>query len=397
MKVYIIADDLTGACDTAAQWALFGLRTVVLLQTPTPVQDVDVVAFDTNTRSSSSGEAYKKLFDLGRELRGRSCDVLFKKIDSTLRGNLGSEIDALNDTLQPRCVLITPAFPQNNRRVVDGKLLLRDGGSSETNVDLLRLLESQTPRRHGLIELETVRQGSSQVRKRVLECLAGGIRYLVLDSSEEEDLRAIAQAGRTLDGRVLWVGSAGLASQIPTAFRLDRGSPAIAMPSCSNVLFLIGSANPVSRQQLNTLYARGNRPTFQLLHSAGHIQNSAEVRKCLSESLRTYGYAALSTPDRRLDVGEAGWVLLELVCLARKTVLSERVSGLVVTGGETARIFLDQGGVNELEILDEVEPGVPLSRVRGTTGGDLFLVTKAGGFGSPEVFLNALEYLSRRS
>ncbi|RLI05767.1 hypothetical protein DRO22_02310, partial [Candidatus Bathyarchaeota archaeon] len=119
----MIADDFTGACDVAVQFKKQGLETVVL----TDIEFLgsfkgvfDVVVVDTETRNLTSEDAYRKVRRAVRLLRQNNVKLVYKKIDSTLRGNIGAEINAVIDELDVKAIIVAPAFPDQKRTVING-------------------------------------------------------------------------------------------------------------------------------------------------------------------------------------------------------------------------------------------------------------------------------------
>src|SRR4051812_12242875 len=102
MKFAIIADDLTGANDSGVQLAKIGLKTsVVFRRNMQAVREQEAVVINTDSRSISKGEAYRRVKEAAIILKAFSTEIIFKKVDSTLRGNIGNEIDAVYDVFQP--------------------------------------------------------------------------------------------------------------------------------------------------------------------------------------------------------------------------------------------------------------------------------------------------------
>jgi len=114
-RIAVIADDLTGANDTGAQFAKIGLRTLVVLESTQEqsLRDHDVVVITTDSRALPAQDAYRKVANAAEWVRQRQYDAVYKKIDSTLRGNLGSEIEAIMDVLGCKLAIVAPAFPQD--------------------------------------------------------------------------------------------------------------------------------------------------------------------------------------------------------------------------------------------------------------------------------------------
>jgi uncharacterized protein YgbK (DUF1537 family) len=125
-KIAVIADDLTGANDTGVQFAKQGLATVVLLNAGNLSSGAasDVVVIDTGSRALPAAEARARAAEAARLVKSGGIGTVYKKIDSTLRGNLGVEIDAIMDGCGLALAVVAPAFPQNGRLTVGGLHLL---------------------------------------------------------------------------------------------------------------------------------------------------------------------------------------------------------------------------------------------------------------------------------
>ncbi|MHB1159801.1 MAG: four-carbon acid sugar kinase family protein, partial [Chloroflexota bacterium] len=109
VRLGIVADDLTGAMDTGVQFAKEGLHTVVMLGEGA-LPEAEMVVISTDSRDEPADEAYRRAKEAGLRLAGRA---IYKKLDSTLRGNLGPEIEGLLDGLGLGRALVAPAFPSS--------------------------------------------------------------------------------------------------------------------------------------------------------------------------------------------------------------------------------------------------------------------------------------------
>ena len=137
MKVLILADDLSGAADCAAPFAARGLRTVVTLGDPRGVDDADVVSIDADTRRLLPEQAGEEVARLVRTHAQGAGQLLYKKIDSTLRGHIGVEVAAALRELRrftPEAqLLVAPAFPKQGR-VTIGKQQYSNGIRVDANL-----------------------------------------------------------------------------------------------------------------------------------------------------------------------------------------------------------------------------------------------------------------------
>jgi len=280
-----------------------------------------------------------------RKALRRRAPILFKKIDSTLRGHVAAELAAARLALRARPVLFAPAFPAQRRRVRGARLRVHDRIPSG---DLRALLTAAGfPTAH------------VEARGNFRAALSVGARALVCDADSDADLDAVARAGLALRPRPLFVGSAGLARAIARTLPRRRSPIMPSVPS-RPIVAVVGSASPVSVRQAQVLSksrALGQRDLLV------HLQWTREPR-----------------PEDRPVVRRLGRLVAEAAPRAH----------YVLTGGETARALLDALGLSRLRLLGEVEPGVPF----GVAGGTL-VCTKAGGFGSPRTLARCVEAMKR--
>jgi len=297
----MIADDLTGACDAGVQSALRGLSTIVWLD-PDPREPSAVTVISTNSRNDPPAVAREKVRRACRALGG----VVFKKIDSTLHGNIVAEIEAVLEECGFREAWLAPAFPAQGRTVRGGWL---EVAGSERRVHLPALL-------------------------------GGHPRIRWFDAATQDDLARIARLAFSTDPRPLLAGSAGLAREVAALLPVGQAVPPVRRPAQGDVLFVIGSANPVTVAQVDYLKARH--------------------------------------PDARVTTIDA---------------LPERPAAraLVLSGGDTALEVCRALDVAGIRLAREILPGIPLGTLTGGCCDGLPVVTKAGGFGAVDALAAILE------
>src|SRR5580698_6079773 len=126
-RTFIIADDLTGACDAAIAFSRRGVDTRVMLDADRAEEsDTEVCAICTETRDVSEEQACETLRHIASQQHIGRYDRIFKKIDSTLRGNTFIEIQAAVDSFPDRFAIIAPAYPELGRTSADGMVHIRD-------------------------------------------------------------------------------------------------------------------------------------------------------------------------------------------------------------------------------------------------------------------------------
>ncbi|HEY1934470.1 MAG TPA: four-carbon acid sugar kinase family protein [Acetobacteraceae bacterium] len=328
----LLADDLTGALDSAARF--------VPLVGPVPVlrpgDDLPpTAAIDAGTRELDPSKAAIAVSCLAAHLG--DADIAFKKIDSLLRGHVAAELAACMRHFD-HCVL-APAFPFQGRVTRNGRQLLR---GQDIGVDL------------------------------AAELRAHGLAVSVLDAGTDADLDVLVAAHRTVPGRVLWCGTGGLAGAL--AGRRDVPCPQLPRP----ILALVGSDHPVAASQVAAV--------GPLLHHIG--DDTAADRAALRRSLETGAAAACVM----LPAGASRSEAARRIAARFSAVLAAmpRPGTLFVTGGETLRGLCDALAVQWLEVDGELMPGVPASILRGGDWDGQRVVSMSGAFGDVDFLARLL-------
>jgi len=421
MKLAIIADDLTGANDAGVKLAENGLRTSVMLGMDLPSSsESDVCVFDTDSRSLDREQAYERVKKAAEWIKERGFEAVYKKIDSTMRGNVGAEIDAVYDVFRPDFVIIAPAFPMNGRKVVGGYLyvngqLLHESEMADdpktpiTDSYVPSLLARQTQRPVALLESAILKADPASLTDRLEELASQGISYIVFDSTSEAQLAWIADAVRNSRFNVLWVGSAGLAHYLSGPESEARREPPPALtPSGLPVMLVVGSVNPNTRAQLARALKSPDVCGIELQSdqvSGSEEDRRAEIDRVCQEAFKAFGQGkqlALysSFPSRAASADLTGGTgvrpdsdaVASAIGRAAALILDRTgIDSLVLTGGDTAKQVCSHLKIVELELLREVETGIPVGRLKGSK--PYWAITKAGSFGAPETLLRLMNVL----
>jgi D-threonate/D-erythronate kinase len=379
MRVAIVADDLTGAMDASSPFADAGLRCRVLLGPNIACQasctDEAVLAIDTDSRDQLphlAAAAVRKALS-GIDLQST---LLFKKIDSTLRGNLASELGAALGASKRTLAIVAPAAPVHGRTLRGGQLFV--DGKVDGQMPLAVRLQTELPH-------VTVLTAASARQLKVHP----GPTVVVVDAQTDDELDSIAAFGLTHQDKVLFSGSSGLAAALARAVRPGMQS-GVALPRYDSVWFLVGSYNARSARQVEVLLDREPQlPKLVLAPTRSH--------PCLDSAwLAPVGLVhvhGLGTPPR-LDpnwvTGKMGEVAAALVAGAPCEI------ALFLTGGDTARSVLARLAVTDIEIIGSERAGVVHGRVR-LDARSVGIVTKAGGFGEPTLLADLALELSSKS
>ncbi|MFT0170488.1 4-hydroxythreonine-4-phosphate dehydrogenase PdxA [Paraburkholderia mimosarum] len=413
-RLLIIGDDLSGTADCAVTGIHHGLRSVVTLGAGSAhsADDIDVLAVDTDTRRHAPAEAARVNEQAWRVFADNR--RVYKKIDSTLRGNVAAEVKALVGVAG--MAIVAPAFPQAGRTTLNGRQFIFGVPVEASEVwrnehiagkaDLCSML-SEAGLRVALITLQTVREGASALHSKLAACQREQWQAVVCDSETDEDLATLAAASATL-GDVLWVGSAGLAvplvkilaasgSQSSDARRNSERPSIEDLSARHGVLVVVGSMSSVSHQQVATLCSNANGAVdfFEVSAQALLVPDSPAalaLTAAVTEALSRGRHATVAlSQSERIPVGDSALLARRLA--ERLTPAAQHAGGLIATGGETARALLSTMGIVALEVIEEIERGVPL--LAATYGGrSLPVVTKAGGFGQPDTLYRAWRRLA---
>ncbi|GIE28732.1 HPr kinase [Actinoplanes italicus] len=397
-----IADDYTGGTDVAAGLRRCGLRTVLLFGVPGPSvalpPDCDAVVVALKTRTIPAADAIEQSRRVQRWLgRHGAGQVYFKycsTFDSTDDGNIGPVTDALLDQAGSPMTLICPASPEHGRTVYQGHLFVNGVLLSESPMrdhpltpmkdpDLVRVLSRQTPHRVGLLPLDVIRTGD--VSAHLEQLRADGIRHVVVDATQDDDLIAVVAAVADLP---VLTGGAGLAGALAASRARSRAHQR-RRPVTGPGIVLAGSCSAATLQQV--AHARAVFPSYRLdpavTPEPGQLLHQAEtwLEKHLGDTpVLIYSSAQ---PEQRV-AGAAELLEHTLGTLARTAVwLGAR--RIVVAGGETSGAVVNALGIDAVEVTDEADRGVPWCRTAGTP--PLELLLKSGNFGRPDLLVRSME------
>ena len=425
MKLAIIADDLTGANDSGVQLAKYGLATSVFLKADSKnLLDNEAVVFDTDSRAIDAEAAKRKVENITQFLLANQFETIYKKIDSTMRGNIGAEIIGFHNQLKTDFILVAAAYPKNERTIINGYHYLKGKLLSETEIaddpvtpvkesHLPTLLAQQINEKIGHINLDLLHAGKAAILAYLEELKVKGITFVVVDSKVEEDLQLLLEMTKEIRFSIGWVGSAGLANYLPKYLNIkEQHIDLKIMDHNKPILTIVGSVNVNSRKQLQLLLKEKNICGIKM--DSYKAVSDAEVRK--QEMSRVFSEAKQAA-ESGLDVVVYSSGEKEDITYAREigaengfnykqtsneivvmiagitSVLIEEAlfQGVVMTGGDTAKQVSERWNVTGFRLYDELEIGVPISSFIGID--DIYVVTKAGGFGTDTVFIKAIERL----
>ncbi len=412
----VVADDLTGAMDAGSAFAARGHRTTVAVgrADDDTMAGGGVLVVDTDSRHRPP-EAARAAVE--RAVERTPAQVVYKKVDSTLRGNVASETAGALSAAGVDCALVAPAFPATGRltaagyHLVDGALVTESTASDDperpSDTAHLPTLLSGTdfgPVTH--LNAGTVAAGSDAVREAIESADA---RLLVCDAVHGDHLASLAAGAADADRSVVYAGSAGLADAVhlpPGAAPADPPNP----PEDARVLGIAGSINPVTVAQvaaLSTERVVALDATRAVTDPEGAAEAAAtEARDrlaggCVVTSVREEDDVAAvhRAADREgVDPDEACRRITRALGECAATLAEhDPPDGLLLTGGAVAGAAFDALGTDAVALTGEtIAAGIPVGRVQGGSVDGAGVVTKAGGFGDERALADALARLGGR-
>jgi uncharacterized protein YgbK (DUF1537 family) len=410
LKVGVLADDLTGAFDTGVQFRNWGLTVEVLIgEIEDPLKTVDVIVIDTESRYLSQEEAYEKVYKATEWLMMQGADRIYKKVDSTLRGNIGAELDAAMDALGVTLAFFAPAYPTYGRTTLAGKQIVDNNPIDKTeyahelgvkSAEVSEIIGGQSKRKVGLVSLDSVEGGVGSIKNSIEILKINGVEVIVFDVLTEKHLIDISKAAEEIR---LFIGSAGLASEIPSGLGIKSTKP---------ILSICGSTRRLSRVQVRNLnYHLGFKDIeidlTQLLD--GEASLNEEVKRCVGEAVKAIksGIDVSITSSPCEDSAEKYFAhaskrgIMELEAklsieealgeIASSIIAEVDILGVIIIGGATSLKICQKLGVKRVTIIEEIEAGIPLLSLSN----GLLAVTKAGGFGVESSLVEAAQRLRR--
>ncbi len=418
-----IADDFTGATDLANNLVRAGMRVVQTIGVPSgplgaEVDAVDAVVVALKSRTIPANEAVAQSLEALAWLQGQGAAQIYFKycstFDSTATGNIGPVTEALMDALKSDFTIATPAFPDNKRTVFKGYLfvgdvLLNESGMQNhpltpmTDANLVRVLQSQTKRRVGLIDHTVVARGEAAVRERIAQLRAEGVGVAVVDAVSNDDLLRL---GLALKGMPLVTAGSGVAIGLPQNFGIAPSSQASALPSASGWQAVVSGSCSLATNRQVLEFIRQGRPALaidpiRLAAGADVVGEALAWAEPLLPDGPVLVYStaqpeAVKSVQGQLGVDAAGAMVEHAIAAMAQGLVRLGVRQLVVAGGETSGACVQALDVSQLQIGPQIDPGVPWCHavLQPPASGGLHIALKSGNFGTDDFFTKAFAMLA---
>ena len=399
VRYLVLADDLTGALDTGLQLRRLGIPTKVLAGESVMTElfreeGIPALVINTDSRHTDPDSAYRIVRDICQKASGYQIQLIYKKTDSVLRGNIGAELEAIAD-VGYKTIYFAPAYPKLDRTTVDGRQLIQQVPVDQSPFGRDQLNPIQTASVPDLLaqaglEAVVISQETD------LESLRGREGIFVFDAETDERLEKVAEWIAGQSGKFALAGCAGFAEHLRPILHYERSAAEPETVTYDGVIVISGSLNPLSFTQIQTA-ARAGFDVISVEGFDGFLsQDDFEmtegiVRKILDAYARN-PKLIIETTSKGADSGDMGEKLRAGKRIANhfgKLVKEIRENGFdglfVVSGGDTLGSIVKHIGGHSIEPIREIEPGVVLANV-STDDGVCQFITKSGGIGSAEIY-----------
>ena len=407
-KYIVIADDLTGSNATCSLFKKIGLRAASILKLQGDINyDVDVISYSTASRGLDKEEAYKKVSEAIKILKNKDVLVYNKRIDSTLRGNIGTEINAMLDNLEDdRIAVVIPSYPDSGRIVVNKTMLVN--GVLLENSDAGK--DPKTPIKTSCVEsliqkgikysstyftLSDIEQPIEEIVKKIQEAIKKS-RVLIFDAVNNEDIIKISKAVIHSNINIVTVD--------PGPFTLYYSKELQKKNHLEKkILMVIGSVTATTKKQIE--YILQEEDIFLVKMK---VEDFFEKETCLKEIERVIAYIkkgiasydlflVTTSPigdEKKADLQKLAENLNTTVEEISKIIANtltetvvkilketEKFEGVYSSGGDITIALLEKLKAIGVEIREEVIPLAAYGRIIGGDFPNLKLVSKGGMVG----------------
>ncbi|WP_193095485.1 four-carbon acid sugar kinase family protein [Brevibacterium sp. FME17] len=446
-RILIVADDLTGGNACGALFAEAGLRTITVTGTNRSekvnlddlLDDYDAVVLNADSRHlppEEAAELTESLISITSDI-----DLVACRIDTTLRGNVGSSAEAALNARRKAAVehggqkkrvmgLCVPAFPTAGRITVQGQQLLagrllehtelkHDVRSPMHTSDVDAILCEGTDLDCRLIEISTVLSGHWAIRSEVLDAISNGADIIIADALTADHVRLVGSVVASVTKELAedFTGEDPFGARARSGFRngeildwvtIDPGPGSLALALSllptrpgGAILGISGSATEVTRAQLATL---ADDPMITLIRTVLDAENLPDVEATLElveevTSARAIIIATVLESGDLLQLSneQSEMTTKRLAMIAAAVMSSPAITGLYTTGGDVTAMVMRAVGAVGMEIEKEIVPLAVGGHLVGGSADGLPIVTKGGLIGDSGTAVKCLDYLMATS
>lgn len=427
MKVGIIADDLTGANATGVRMSENGFTPATYFHYNDLVDnsEIDAIVIDTDSRYASEKVVDYRLGNAIEKLKDWGADFLCKRVDSTLRGNIGIETNLMLEAAgEDSVAVIVPSFPDSGRITVGGYLVVdsiplhktdaaNDPITPITTSYIPDIIKAQSEHQVGLITINDMDDEIDVLKKRFLKLAGEGNRIIILDAVTNNDIEFIAEALSQVEEYPIVPVDPGPFTSLYAKYKADQSTDK------GKIIATVGSATKISQRQLVYLIDRLKlNPVIPDVHKLATFDQrwQEEIERCVKEAkfrMENNEVTLVTTNTENLvilnlkEIAEENDTTADRVAkrltdglaTITKKLLDEssyEIKGVYVSGGDVTASLTSIMLASGIKLEDEVSPLTAYGHLLGGEYEGLPLVTKGGMIGDKRTLYESIQYLKSK-
>lgn len=411
-KIIIIADDFTGANDTGVKFAKAGYNTSVTSSHCEYDYNSDIMVINTETRLIDKNEAKEKINLFLNNLKVDSNKIIYKKIDSTFRGNIGAEIEALLNKFDYNVCVVANAFPSMNRTIVNGISYVNDIELDKTDFAkdpinpiktsyIENILKEQTDYSIKLVKVDDIHNGKFQ--KDINNDINADKKIIyICDSEKDDDLLSISNILKEHLNKILTVGCAGFADALLNT--INNFTP---------ICFVSGSLSKISMKQLNKIREKNaellniDKELF-FSNNLEALKNDLKIQIDKLVKSKKHIIVSITTTDKDREENDfyaeknsikndhITEYISSLTAKIIKFIFEYiKIKALFISGGNTAIHIIKEFEANNVYLFGEIDEGIPYGVISDGLYPFTQIATKAGAFGDENLYLKVIEFYNK--
>jgi len=420
-KLVILADDFTGALDTGVQFSKQGISTFVTADKEydfsKPSMDAQVLVVDLESRHLDADKAYENAASVARKALEAGIGNIYKKTDSGLRGNIGSELTSIVDVNGGKSIPFIPAFPKVKRTTekgihyIDGVPVTRsvfgkDPFNPVKNDNVADIIREQSSIETHIVTIDDIDDFD-------IEEIQG--RIIIFDAVTDEDMERIARKLDESGTLSIAAGCAGFAEYLPRLFGIDADQQG-KTDVFGGFIAVSGSINPITMKQIDyacqhgfkTITLKPEDKLAQNMMELPHIKDlTGEIEGIYQKEGRVIIEASSSRETMEITDRMAKQMGLDQEETRERIALNMgRLVGFlanrsiertfVIFGGDTLRAAINALGCNGIMPIWEIDNGLVFSKAIAGTG-RINIISKSGGFGKADTLVKIEDFLGLKS
>lgn len=412
--IVILADDLTGALDSSCTFSSNGYKTIVYCELPKNIEVIkkdlasnmnQVVVLNTETRNSTNKKIesmYDLLFSEYKWLFENSHP--FKKVDSTGRGNIGFEINAILSKFHIPYAFVCLPYPELKRIQTMG-IIKSEGNPIDHTQNNSKLpkdvryqteksLEIQSGLKTRLVTQKEIDTDEKSLYTRLKSMIESNVKIICFDSLSRKDLNQIYNTTKKYFPKCLLVGSAGLTKSIsesiavrpykPPKVNIQQNPFALISLSyhqttkthftkLSDLKKISNITIDTDALQLDTSFNKEYKRVCSIIEDSIYSKTNIAIKQNKQPSLGTKNKSFTSKRLHKF-----------LSIISTKLMSYDFYKTFILIGGDTANIVLKTASIGKIEAIEEILPGTILSLPLPENNVRFNIITKSGGFGSED-------------